>query len=97
MKYRVMITEEAEAGIRGAFHFIEREAPLNAERWLKGMREAIDGLKEMPGRYAYARENDRHEAELRQVIYKSHRIIFMIEGKEVQVLYVRHGRMDEVR
>jgi plasmid stabilization system protein ParE len=48
----------------------------------------------MPERCALARENEYFEDELRQLLFKSHRIIFRVERSEriVRVLYVRHGR-----
>ena len=57
---------EAESGIREAFSYIQERSPLNAERWLLG---------------------------LRQLIYKSHRIVFRVNRQQqrVAVLYVRHA------
>ncbi len=48
----------------------------------------------MPERRPQARESDYFEDTLRQLIFKSHRIIFRINDSKriVDILYVRHGK-----
>ena len=93
-KYRVIVTPEAQAGIRQAFAYIQERAPLNAARWLQGLYKQIDTLERFPERCAFAREREYLEEDLRQLIFKSHRIVFRIGEKQnmVQVLYVRHAK-----
>lgn len=95
MKYTVEITPTAEAELWQAFEYIHRRAPLNAARWLKGIHKAIDSLELFPTRCGTAREAKYLHADLRQFIFKSHRIIFAIDEKTkiVRILYVRHGSM----
>ncbi len=90
MRYTVITTPEAEASITDAFVFLAVQAPRNAERWLRGLSTAIESLELFPGRCAMARESRQTGADLRQLIYKSHRIVFRIETEIVRVLYVRH-------
>jgi plasmid stabilization system protein ParE len=96
MIYTVVILPEAEDDIIDAFTFIQADAPMNAERWLHGLYEAIATLETFPSRYALARENDDVPQELRQMIYKSHRVIFEIRPTEVHVLHVRHAAQDNL-
>jgi plasmid stabilization system protein ParE len=58
----------------------------------------IDTLELVPERCFLARENEYLEGRLRQLLFKSHRIIFRVEQAEkiVRVLYVRHGRQKTV-
>jgi plasmid stabilization system protein ParE len=58
----------------------------------------IDTLETMPERCALARENEYFQDELRQLLFKSHRIIFRVDRAEriVWVLYVRHGRQGAI-
>ncbi|MBI3895653.1 MAG: type II toxin-antitoxin system RelE/ParE family toxin [Acidobacteria bacterium] len=51
-------------------------------------------LESFPRRCSIGREQEYFEEELRQLIFKSHRIIFQIEEKAriVRVLYFVHGR-----
>jgi len=45
-------------------------------------------------RCSYAREREYLEEELRQLVYKSHRVVFYVDkaNSTVYVLSVRHGR-----
>ena len=95
-KYRVVVTPEAETGIRESFLYIYERSPVNAARWLQGMWKQIDTLERFPERCSYAREQEYLDDELRQLIFKSHRIVFRVEKPRsiVYVLYVRHaGRL----
>lgn len=98
MKYAVEMTPTAEAELRSAFQYIHLQAPLNAARWLKGIYKAIDTLELFPTRCGIAREAQYLNADLRQYIFKSHRIVFIIDepAKTVRVLYVRHASMRAV-
>lgn len=98
MKYRVEMTPTAEAELRTAFGFIHRRAPLNATRWLKGIYAAIDTLELFPTRCGIAREAKYLGSDLRQYIFKSHRIIFVVDeqAKIVRILYIRHASMRAV-
>ena len=93
MKYQVIVTPEAQAGIREAFAYIHDRSPLNAARWLQALYGEIDTLERFPERCAFAREREYLDEDLRQLIFKSHRIVFTVEKKKkrVYVLYVRHA------
>jgi plasmid stabilization system protein ParE len=93
-RYEVIVTPEAEAGIVNAFEYINERSPENASRWLRGLYGKIDTLEQMPARCALARENEYFEDVLRQLLFKSHRIVFRVEEADriVRVLYVRHGK-----
>jgi len=42
-------------------------------------------LESLPERCAYAREREYLDADLRQLVFKSHRIVFAVEKKEKRV------------
>ncbi len=92
--YTVTVTPEAQANIREAFLYISGRNPLNGERWLRALYKQVDTLERFPERCAYARERSLLGNELRQMLFKSHRIIFLVDKPKriVIVLYVRHGR-----
>lgn len=94
MKYRVVVTPEAQAGIRESFRYIYERAPLNAARWLQGLLDEMDTLERFPERCPRAREREHLKGDLRQLLYKSHRIVFTIDKTEraVYVLHVRHSK-----
>jgi plasmid stabilization system protein ParE len=95
-EFAVVITAEAQRNLISAFDYIHQRSAQNAAKWLQGAYEKIATLESFPHRYGLAREQkyvpDRN---LRQVTYKSHRIIFEIDDHQtvVRVLYVRHGKM----
>jgi hypothetical protein len=95
MKYTVDISTEAQANILSAFNFIAESSPMNAAKWLQGLYKSIDTLEMFPRRCGEAREQAFSTQELRQMIYKSHRIIFTIDDARqvVSVIYVRHSKM----
>jgi len=94
VKFRVIVTPEAQDGIRKAFDYIRERSPLNAARWLRGLYKQIDTLERFPRRCGIARENEYLEEELHQLVFKSHRIVFHIDRPQraVYVLYVRHAK-----
>lgn len=91
--YSVIVTPEAQAGIRESFLYIRARAPLNAERWLKQLYAQIDTLSRFPERCAFAPERAWLEEDLRHLIFKSHRVVFHIdrENEKVCILHVRHA------
>lgn len=93
-RYEVIVTLQAEAAIVSAFEYIAERAPLNADRWLRKLYSCIASLESFPHRCALARESQFFDEELRQLIFKSHRIVFHIEeGQDiVRVVYFVHGR-----
>ena len=93
MNYQVIVTPEAQAGIRESFAYIHERSPLNAARWLQALYGEIDTLERFPERCAFALERKYLDEDLRQLVFKSHRIVFTVEKKkkQVYVLYVRHA------
>lgn len=92
MRFRVVIEDEAALNIREYGRWIVGEgAPLNAERWVDGIEEAIRSLSSMPERFPLAPESGVFERPIRQLVFKSHRVLFTVEGSVVHVLHVRHA------
>ena len=98
MKFRVIVTPEAQTGIRQSFLYIRQHGPLNAARWLRGLYATVATLERMPERCGPAIERDYVDQDLRQLIFKSHRIVFRIDKplKIVWVLWVRHGKQQAI-
>jgi len=92
MKYTVVIAERAANDVAEGFAHIHARSPMNAERWIRAIYGEIDRLEEFCG-YGRARESEFLGVELRQKVFKSHRIIFSIDRakKRVVVQYVRHA------
>lgn len=65
---------------------------MNAERWIRAIYREIHELEVFPG-YGRAREGNLLGVELRQKVFKSHRIIFSVDESDttVTVHHVRHA------
>ena len=101
MRYRVIFRAEARAeALEAAKYIREVSGPSTALKWYEGLESVVNALEEMPHRHAFARENGLVAGvELRQVVYGSHRLIFMVQDDVVHVLHVRHASrrdLDEI-
>lgn len=92
-RFSVIVTPEAQAGIRESFRYIHERSPLNGERWLRQLYAQIETLEQFPDRCEYAREREYLEEEVRQLVFKSHRVVFQVDqaSHTVYVLHVRHA------
>ena len=93
-KYRVIVVPEAQAGIREAFDFIHERAPLSAVRWLQELYRRIGTLESIPDRCPPAREREFFEEDLRQLVFRSYRIVFYADRprRTVYILAILHAR-----
>ena len=92
-KFEVIVTPQAEADIL-AFRYIHDHSPLHAAHWIQTLYAEIDTLENFPERCGYAREREYLEVALRQLIFKSHRVIFLVDSANavVHVLHVKHAK-----
>lgn len=92
--YKVIVTPEAQASIRESFLYIRARSPLNAERWIRRLYSEIDSLETFPERCAFALEREYLEVDLRQLLSKSHRVVFSVDkaSSTVWVHEVRHAK-----
>jgi plasmid stabilization system protein ParE len=106
MAYKVRLTAPAEADAHAAFERIREIAPTSAERWLRGLFQAVFSLGEMPARCPLISEAEEIGQDVRHLLYGKrsgmYRIIFDIqeqseEGPRVRVLRIWHGARDRLR
>ncbi len=100
MAYRVTLSPQARSDAREAAAFIRDQAgPDQARRWKNGLLDAIASLSEMPLRCAVAPESQELGAQMRQLVYYSHRVLFrVIEAPpRVEVLRVYHSARAPLR
>jgi plasmid stabilization system protein ParE len=95
LPYRVRITDAALADARDYVRFVRdvKKEPAAAERWYRGLLDAVFSLEELPSRCPLIPEANQFTNELRHLIYHSHRIIFLSDpaGTTVDVLRIYHG------
>jgi plasmid stabilization system protein ParE len=92
-QFTVELTEAALIAIAAQARYIavEQQAPLNAERWLQRVWDAVDSLEEFPRRYALAEESDALDYEVRQLHVGGAVLLFSVdyERNTVWVLALR--------
>lgn len=95
MTFLVETTPIAEAQIEAAYRWFREHNPEFADRWFRGLMNAIATLQEKPLRCAVAIEREIFREDVRQLLYGKppnvYRVLFTIRGGTVAVLYVRHG------
>lgn len=94
-EFSVEITDAALAAIADQARYIaiECQAPLNAQRWLERVWDAVDSLERSPGRGPKAQEDAYVRYEVRQLIVGNHLVLFTIdeEDRKVWIIGFRHG------
>ncbi len=93
-KYRIEIKPTAENDLARRYAQIEEESPQNAVKWYLGIIEAIETLDKLAERCPIAPEDSDIQRGVRYLIVGNYRVLYVIEGINVQVLHVRHGRHD---
>lgn len=92
MTRRVVIEAQAASDIFEHGRWIaEQGSPLNAARWVDEIESAIQSLNVMAERCAVAPESAVFARTVRQLLFGSHRILFIVESERVHILHVRHG------
>ncbi len=70
--------------------FIARDRPLAAERWAVGLFDLVERLQKSPERGRVVPEVGREQ--IRELLYRSHRIIYRLDPDSVSILTVRYAR-----
>jgi len=96
MVYRVEISPSALADAEAIFLWIQKDSPQKAEEWYNGLVDAIVSLESFPNRCPIAPESQDIGREIRQLLYKKHRIIFGVTDDVVLVFRVRHAAQDRL-
>ena len=98
MNYKVIIQPPALADLDEAYQWIAQRSPENAARWFNGFVDAIQTLERFPARCGVAPESEQIGQEIRQLLYGRrggvYRALFVIRGREVHVLHIRHAARD---
>jgi plasmid stabilization system protein ParE len=106
MTFQVEILPIAEKQIEQAYSWYRECNPEFADRWFRGLMNAVATLQEKPLRCPLAIENDVFSEDVRQLLYgKSkniYRVLFAIRDTKVHILYVRHSAqapltLDEIK
>lgn len=95
MRYRVVVTADAEAAILREATFIAEDSgiPGRAVDWLVRAYALVETLYESPRGCALAAEDEHCNYEVRKLIHGRHLILFTVddESETVYVMGCRHG------
>ena len=86
-------SDVAEADLEDIYDYIARDVPYYAEQFTDKLIEAVGALAEHPrlGRpVPEARERD----DVRELIFHSYRVIYLIQPDQVNIVSVIHGSRD---
>ncbi|MDB5389899.1 MAG: Death on curing protein Doc toxin [Planctomycetaceae bacterium] len=102
MRYRVYISEKAEADIAGVLAWFQsRLAGEAAAKWLGAIWKAIDTLETTPDRCPTIAESEALGFDIRELLFGRrigrYRILFQIRGNTVHILRVWHSARDKIR
>jgi len=95
-RYRVCLTQEAEADLLDLFEYIARkDSAANAYHVLEELEALILSLDQNPERGHFPPELMEHGVkDYREVLFKPYRVIYEVEGNCVFVLACFDGRRD---
>jgi plasmid stabilization system protein ParE len=96
MMYRVILTPEAEGDLRTAYLYIRSRAPRAAREWIRRARQSIKTLSHHPERCPLAPESASFDEPIRELLFGggnrgTYRFLFIVAGKQVYILHIRHG------
>lgn len=93
-RYRIEIKPTAEDDLALRYRQIAEESPQNAVNWYLSTIEAIETLDVLAERCPLAPEDKDTQMGIRHLIIGDYPALYLIRGDTIEVLHVRHGRMD---
>jgi len=90
-KYRVEITQTAEADIREIGRYIALDNERSSGKWREELTRQIASLEKFPLRCPIISESRELGREYRHLIYGQYRTIFRVDSDRVIILRVIHG------
>ena len=95
MEFQIRTSKAAELQIETIYLWLKKRDKNYADKWFKGLMNAIASLQEKPRRCSLAIEHEVFTEEVRQLIYgktrNRYRILFTIRESLVYILFVRHN------
>ena len=70
---------------------------IAANAWVSSLFDAASTLRNFPARCPRIPEQSRFEIDLHHLLYASHRVIFHIDGKYVEILRIYHAASRPLR
>lgn len=93
-RFKVEIPPHVEHEIEHYVDFIAQDNVEAALKWFQKLETRIYSLDQNPKRCPVAFESRFHEYEIRNLVIGNYRVLFRVEGKTVQILHLKHGKME---
>ena len=93
-KYRIEIKPTTENDLIRRYRQIAEDSPQNAVNWYLQVIDAIEKLDILAERCPIAPEDADIQKGIRHLVIGDYRALYLINNDVVEVLHVRHGRMD---
>lgn len=93
-RYNVNLPPEVIAEIEHYVDIIALDSVTTALKWYQEIETKILSLDENPERCPTAVEDKYHDFKIRNLIFGNYRIIYRIEERTVQILHVKHRKME---
>lgn len=90
-KYRVEITQTAEADLQEIYSYIASDNEKAASALIQEIDDQIDSLEQFPLRCPIIPESQELGKEYRHILYGDYRTIFTVENFQVTIMRVIHG------
>lgn len=90
-RYRIIIKPTAEQDLAQCYQQIAQDSPQYAFAWYSTLIEAIEALDVMAERCPIAPEDAEIQQGIRHLVAGKYRVLYRINGQDVEVLHVRHG------
>ena len=93
---KIVWSDVAEADLDNIYDYIARDVPYYAEQFTDKLIDAVGALAEHPRlgrRVPEAQERD----DVRELIFHSYRVIYLIKPDRVDIVSVIHGSRDLTR
>lgn len=90
---RIRWSDIAEADLDQLYDYIARDVPYYAEQFVDRLIEAVSVLQDHPRLGRRVPEAEERE-DVRELIFQSYRVIYLLEAEQVHILTVIHGSRD---
>ena len=91
MKYKIVLTEQADTDLRGIYEYITFTLlePRIAVRQLKRIEKAIQSLGEMPNRFRVFEKEPWHSRGLHQMPVANFIVFYILKTEDKTVIIIR--------
>lgn len=91
---KVSWSASARADVRGIRRYIAQDSPFYARQFCERLIAAVEKLVEHPRLGRLVPEAEGAGAEVRELVFRDYRILYLVTDEPVQILAVIHGARD---